>query len=292
MALPDLVKFVWTHPLNSSGRIAALGRVARWQLASRLVAGPMALPFVEGTSLFASRGMTGATGNWYCGLHEVREMAFVLHLLRRGERFLDVGANVGSYTVLAAGGAGALVTSVEPIPRTFAHLHRNVALNGLSNTVIAWQGGLSDSMGTLRFTTDLDAVNHVLREDEREPAVEVAVRTLDDLVGEIAPTLIKIDVEGYERPVLMGATRTLADPRLLAVVMETNGSGARYGVADDELMTLMARNEFAPYTYDPFERRLLGLVSRVGNTIFVRDTGAVDRRLRTARRYRLVNGEI
>ena len=64
MALPDLVNFVWNHPLNSSGRIAALGRVARWQMASRLVSGPIALPFVEGTTLFASRGMTGATGNW------------------------------------------------------------------------------------------------------------------------------------------------------------------------------------------------------------------------------------
>jgi len=292
MALPDLVKFVWNHPLNSSGRIAALGRVARWQMASRLVSGPIAVPFVEGTSLFLSRGMTGATGNWYVGLHELPDMAFVLHVLRRGERFLDVGANVGSYTVLAAGGPGALVTSVEPIPRTFAHLQRNVALNGLSGTVIAWQGGLSDSVGTLRFTTDLDAVNHVVGEGEREAAIEVAVRTLDDLMGVNVPTLIKIDVEGYERPVLMGATRTLADPRLLAVVMETNGSGARYHVADDELITLMAHNGFAPYTYDPFERRLLDPVSRGGNTIFVRDAEAAAGRLRTARRYRLVNGEI
>ena len=57
-------------------------------------------------------------------------------------------------------------------------------------------------------------------------------------------------------------------------------------------MTLMARNGFAPYTYDPLERRLVEPVSRGGNTIFVRDTEAVAGRLRTARRYRLVNGEI
>jgi len=292
MALSALLRFVWNHPLNSTGRIAALGRVARWQMASRLLSGPIALPFVEGTSLFVSRGMTGATGNWYCGLPEVRDMAFVLPVLRRGEYFLDVGANVGSYTVLAAGGPGAFVTSVEPTPRTFAHLQRNVALNGLSGTVTTWQGALSDSPGTLRFTTDLDTVNHVLVEGEREPAIDVDVRTLDDVVGVNVPTLIKIDVEGHERPVLMGATRTLADRRLLAVVMETNGSGARYGVTDDELMTLMARNAFVPYAYDPFERRLLEPLSRGGNTIFVRDTEAVAARLRTARRFRLVTGEI
>ena len=128
--------------------------------------------------------MTGATGNWYCGLHEVRDMAFVLHLLRPGEQFLDVGANVGSYTVLAAGAVGAHVTSVEPVPLTFAHLQRNVVLNGLSGNVNAWQGGLSDSAGTLRFTSEQDTVNHVLCRWRVRSAVEVAVRTVDDLVGE------------------------------------------------------------------------------------------------------------
>ncbi len=100
----NLLKFVWNHPLNRKGRWAAWLRVLRWQLAARLMPGRIALPFVEETWLFAQRGMTGATGNWYCGLHEVEEMAFVLHLLRVGEHFVDIGANIGSYTMLAGGG--------------------------------------------------------------------------------------------------------------------------------------------------------------------------------------------
>src|SRR4051812_48596523 len=116
MQLAQLLTFVWNHPLNAGSKVSALGRVARWQVASRLLAGPFSLPFVEGASLLVSRGMTGATGNWYCGLHEPTDMAFVLHLLRPGDHFLDVGANIGSYTVLAAGAVGARVTSVEPLP--------------------------------------------------------------------------------------------------------------------------------------------------------------------------------
>lgn len=100
------VRFVWNHPLNRSARFAALGRVIRWQIASRLVPGPIALPFVKDTYLFATRGMTGATGNWYCGLHEYEDMSFVLHTLKPGDLFVDVGANIGSYSVLAAGGGG------------------------------------------------------------------------------------------------------------------------------------------------------------------------------------------
>lgn len=292
VALRQLVTFVWNHPLNAGSRVAALGRVVRWQLASRLMAGPIAFPFVEGASLFATRGMTGATGNWYCGLHEVRDMAFVLHLLRADERFLDVGANVGSYTVLAAGAAGARVTAVEPIPKTFALLELNLALNGLADRVHACQCGLSEASGALRFTKDLGCVNHVLAEGEDLPAIEVPVRTLDDLVGSDVPVLIKIDVEGYERSVLLGASRTLADTRLLAVVMETNGSGARYGISDAEVLSLMQGHGFSAYGYDPFDRRLVDASQVDGNTVFVRDRATIEARLRDSKRYRLINGTI
>ena len=61
-------------------------------------------------------------------------MAFVLHLLRPGEHFVDVGANVGSYIVLAGVGQ-TRVTAVEPIPATFAHLQHSVALNGMNDHV-------------------------------------------------------------------------------------------------------------------------------------------------------------
>lgn len=102
-----LLRVVWHHPLNANGKVVAVWRVLRWQFASHLMPGLISLPDAQGTSLFAMRGMTGATGNWYCGLHEEDEMAFVLHLLRPDEHFVDVGANMDSYSVLH-GGSGAL----------------------------------------------------------------------------------------------------------------------------------------------------------------------------------------
>ena len=288
----NLLRYVWTHPLNSNGKVAALWRVFCWQIATRLMSGgPIALPFVAGTWLFATRGMTGATGNWYCGLHEVNEMAFVLHFLHPTEHFVDVGANVGSYSILAGGCVKARVTAVEPIPSTFAHLQRNVALNDL-NTVRCCQVGLSDTPGTLRFSSGLDTVNHVLAIDEDLPSIDVPVMRLDDLVGPDVPTLIKIDVEGHELAVLRGSCQTLANKQLLAVIMETNGSGARYGVADDALVELMRDYGFEPFGYDPFSRKLVNAISANGNTLFVRDSDVVQARCRSARKFQLVNGVI
>jgi hypothetical protein len=65
---------------------------------------PVAMPYVNETRLLVKPGMAGATGNVYAGLHEYEDMAFVLHALRPSSRFVDVGANVGTYTVLAGGG--------------------------------------------------------------------------------------------------------------------------------------------------------------------------------------------
>ena len=76
--------------------------------------------------------MTGATGNLYCGLHEFEEIGFLLHALHPGALFVDVGANIGSYALLAAGVCEGDVVAMETVGSTFACLLDNIALNGLS----------------------------------------------------------------------------------------------------------------------------------------------------------------
>lgn len=287
-----LLAHVWRHPLNADGRLRAIGRVLRWQLAARLVPGPIALPFVEGTRLFATRGMTGATGNWYCGLHEAAEMGFLLHLLRPGDLFLDVGANVGAFTVMGAGAVGARVVSVEPIPASFSRLRDNILLNDIADRVEPHRVGLSGERAALRFTEDQDTVNHVMAAGEAGAGVDVEVLPMDELLAGRVPVAIKIDVEGHEREVLRGATRTLAAPGLQAVVMEVNGSGARYGVADAELLEVMRAHGFGPHGYDPVARRLLPWDAGLGHAVFVRDAAALAPVLAGARRYRTAGGTV
>jgi FkbM family methyltransferase len=292
MQLLWLLSYVLRHPLNAGGRSQAIGRLLRWQISSRLLAGPIALDFVEDTRLFASRGMTGATGNWYCGLHELEEMAFVLHFLRPTDLFLDVGANIGSYTVMVAGGIGARVISIEPIPAAFSNLQRNLLLNTLNDRVEPHCIALSSGRSDLRFTSDQDTVNHVMVEGEVGRSIHVPSVSMDELLDGRVPALIKIDVEGHEHAVLKGAGRTLSEPRVAAVVMEVNGSGTRYGVSDNDLLATMREYRFLPYAYDPFQRKLRDWDSAARNAIFVRDRDEVDSRVPNAKRYRLVNGTI
>ena len=129
LRLPKQLVSIWRHPLNRGHEIAGIGRWLRWQIASRLVSGPILAPFVGKTCLVARPGETGITGNIYYGLAEYEDMAFALHLLRPGDLFIDVGANAGTYTVLASGVAGAFTEAFEPIPPTADRLELNIAVN-------------------------------------------------------------------------------------------------------------------------------------------------------------------
>jgi FkbM family methyltransferase len=280
------------HPLNKSAKFAAIRRFMRWQIASRLLDGPVVMPFVDNTSLLMETGMTGATGNWYCGLLEVEEMAFVLHSLRATDLFADIGANVGSYSVLAGGVIGARVVAVEPLPATFAKLQRNIAYNDLSGRTEAHCLGVSSKVGQLSFVSSLDAMNRVALAGENAATVEVPVTTLDLLFANMKPSFIKIDVEGHEKWVVDGAASVFASRDLKVIIMETNHSGAKFGVNDEDVVSKVQSYGFTPHGYDPFSRTILPLPARATNTIFLRDVDEMQALCRSAPRFKLVNGSI
>ena len=280
------LRFIVTHPLNKKRKLASLRRFAFWQISSRLAPGPIAISFVNESKLLVSPSMTGATGNIYVGLHEFEDMSFVLHALRACDVFVDVGANIGSYTILAGAVVGARCIAFEPIPETYHHLTRNINLNGISAITVAENIGIGSKDGELRFSAGLDTINHVLGVGEGyEGGVAVPVKTLDHALNDIHPAMVKIDVEGFETEVIQGALQILERGSLLAIIMELNNSGDRYGFNEISLHERMLRYDFKPYAYSPFNRALLllnGTNTRSGNTIYIKDVERVRRRLESA----------
>ncbi len=283
--LADTLRFIVDHPLNRGRPLPALWRFASWQVRSRLVRGPVVHQWVDGAKFYVRRGETGLTGNIYCGLHEYADMSFILHAAGPDDLFVDVGANAGSYTLLACAARGARGVAIEPVPETFGRLVANLELNGLSGRVRAENVGVGAEAGELEFTAGRDCMNHVVPPGGSfaGATVKVAVRTLDEVLGGEAATLMKIDVEGYETLVLRGGRGALANPKLRAVVMELNGSGERYGFDEAALFGTMMDLGYRTFRYDPIKRRLSEDRSRVvasGNRLFLKDLPAVAGRVR------------
>ena len=285
-AFLNTLKFIVNHPLNREHKLEAIIRFLKWQIGSRLVPGAVVFDWINGTKFLVRTGETGLTGNIYTGLHEFADMAFLLHFLRPNDLFVDVGANVGSYTLLACGVVGAKGYAFEPVPTTYYRLVENIRLNHLEQKVKCINKGVGAQQGVMTFTADSDTTNHVVLDDEYSGnTVDVAVTTLDNELRDDFPTLLKIDVEGYETPVLEGAHAILKKETLYAVIMELNGSGQRYGFDESKILRLMFDYGFKSYSYDPFERILINLHGKnleSGNTLFLRDETYVLARLKSA----------
>jgi len=151
--------------------------------------------------------------------------------LRDDDALYDVGANVGSYALIAAAlRPRATVVAIEPGPANYEGLCRNVALNGMTDTVVPLPVGLAATthLASLGLTdTAAGAADHVLGETGSAGAVPILAYALDDLVAAFRlppPTLLKIDVDGAEDAVLAGASVTLDSPRLRSLIVEVDVS--------------------------------------------------------------------
>ena len=247
------LKYIWHHPFAGKHRSKAIGAYLRWQLLSRCLRdGAAIMPFTGKTKLYIVPNLHGATGNIYLGLHEFQEMSFLLHFLRPEDLFFDIGANVGSYTVLAAGHCGARTITCEPVDSTYRVLSKNVALNEIVGLVQTKKIAVGEQEGSVSITEGLDAKNHVVesRDASHGATVEVPVTTLDLLASDAAPRLIKIDVEGYESFVFRGGDITLANEALEAIIVELSPD-----TLEESHERLMSHG-FAPYRYKPFSRTL------------------------------------
>jgi FkbM family methyltransferase len=279
----NIARFFAAHPLSRDNPLKAWLRFASWQLKSR-IQDEVIFPWIRGQRLAVRRGMTGATGNIYVGLHEFTDMMVLLHFLREDDLFLDIGANVGSYTVLASGVCRAKTWAFEPDPDTLRHLNRNISLNSLSAIVKVSECALGATHGEVPFTVGLDTMNKVAIAVDQNVRI-VRQERLDTLIGRDQPIMIKIDVEGYEEDVLRGAERLLTRPCVKVIQLET---------VTPEVTHMLSRNHFQRAFYDPFDRRLDREPTHLesSNSLFVRDWPFVMERVATSKKIKILDRSI
>jgi FkbM family methyltransferase len=149
-------------------------------------------------------------------------MRLVERVLRHGDLVIDVGANIGLYTIFAAE-KGAEVIALEP--GDTSELVRNLRLNRLEAEVIQVAVSREDGVGL--FTVGRDQEDRVIVDSAAtEPGTtkEVRLVALDSVLDGRTARLVKIDVEGNERLVVEGMVRTLADKRAEVLLLEWNDS--------------------------------------------------------------------
>ena len=222
-----------------------------------------------------------------------------------GDLLLDIGANIGMYTIYAAVMTGCRVVSIEPEALNYAELNKNIYLNELNDRVIAYCAAAGETLKvdklllggfSVGFSHHDFAENSWLSDMKWSPEVTVTrdrrIRqgsisvSIDEMVasGTIPlPTHIKVDVDGHEDKVIRGAMKTLADPGVRTALIELDhrlpgtediiaymeANGWRYSM--DQLVTNRGM------VMDPERVRELRRIKKDGfNYIFYRDDSYAD----------------
>ena len=160
------------------------------------------------------------------------ESFLIMALTRHGGTFLDIGANVGYYSLLAAANAARplSVHAFEPSAFTYDFLVENIRLNGFQRRITPYHLGVGRERGdaTLHvagFFSSFDAETVEGRPTGGAHHTETAqIAPLNDLFHPShlkAPVVLKIDTEGFELQVLQGGERLIRNPVTFALIVET-----------------------------------------------------------------------
>jgi FkbM family methyltransferase len=174
------------------------------------------------------------------GTHEHHITELLTKFIRSGDVCVDVGANIGYFTVIMSrlAGVSGRVVAFEPVPENFAILRQNAEIaSGAGAAVTAINAAVSERRGRMRIVRQQYSTYHQVAPIEQGTDAEsVPGVCLDEELPELIPgarvSFLKIDVEGHELPVLRGLCESLRSGLVSRLVVEITPGSQAYEIED------------------------------------------------------------
>lgn len=191
----------------------------------------------------------------YLQLPEYGEMQFLLNTLKADDNFIDIGANMGIYSLLASYKIrNGKILAFEPSPKILPQLYENITLNEKNSIISVIQKAASDKTGSIDFDISSNPdYNHISYTADSKLSLRVETITLDKFITNHQlkhVKIIKIDVEGAELIVLRGLTKTFEKRGVDALIVEVGGwTMGRYGITVEDVTGFLRNYGFGIYMF-------------------------------------------
>lgn len=196
------------------------------------------------------------------GIYEPFETELLKNQIGSGNTVLDIGANIGYYTLIFAKSVGSegRVFAFEPDPTNFNLLKQNIALNGYQNVTLEQKAVYSANRTMELFLNEDNQSDHRIYQTKiHQPCVVVDAVSLDNYFrnGQTVIDLIKMDIQGAEMAALQGMARLLKNNRDIRLVMEFLPTAlSRFGTDPKELLTFLSGMGFNFFNINEDKNRL------------------------------------
>jgi len=166
--------------------------------------------------------------------------------------FWDIGSNIGVFTLYAGIVASTRVVAFDPLPQNYGALTQNIALNGLTEKVQPFCIAISDEtiLAPLHITaqsntaggagcsfgSNIDNYGQVLPTIIKHPTLGYSIDAFLETFDVPFPTHIKIDIDGIQEKVILGAKKTMRDPRLKTVMVELQRNNIPMGKKANDII--------------------------------------------------------
>lgn len=166
--------------------------------------------------------------------------------------FWDVGSNIGVFTLYAAIVAQTRVVAFDPLPHNYATLTQNLAINAITGKVMQFCIAITDEVviaplyitneanvaggANCTFGSDVDNYGRVLPTVIQHPTLGYSLDAFNETFDAPFPSHIKIDIDGIQEKVILGAKKTLRDPRLKTVMIELQPNNEPLGKKANDII--------------------------------------------------------
>jgi len=246
----------WVLGSGQSASLQAGFRKAIWRLFRK----PFTVPWLDDLHLTLYPGNETSRSIFVTGRYEPNEFCLLSKVLEPGMTFVDVGANMGLYTLYAARrvGASGFVLAIEPSSREIAVLKRNVEINALNNVrirhvavsdcatevellVARAQNSGHNTLGAFGYNTPLDY-------KEKIQAQNLDVLVYVEALGRVH--VVKMDIEGAELKALRGAVMTLQRDHPLLWLELSDRLLQHQNATSAEVLSLLSQYGYRMYGFE------------------------------------------